>query len=242
MYDSTFSSPCLRAAREKHRFAAGKKHRNGKKHVWQQEKNALQRKKAASAAGKNVSKKSRFAAGKIQSSKKKHLAAAKKHFCSRKNAFWRQREKTARGGKKRVRGKKKTGRGRKKTRSRESPALQPKKSPQRKKYISATGKSSSPFVQWKAQAGNINLSEKMCSAEVRRKPIGTNGVLDEALQREPRVKFQEDSKPLQQGDPLKSFEISSVAAADHFGSKHPPPPSALTFFCPHPHLGEVGAR
>ena len=114
MYDSTFSSPCLRAAREKHRFAAGKKHRNGKKHVWQQEKNALQRKKAASAAGKNVSKKSRFAAGKIQSSKKKHLAAAKKHFCSRKNAFWRQREKTARGGKKRVRGKKKTGRGRKK--------------------------------------------------------------------------------------------------------------------------------
>ena len=31
MYDSTFSSPCLRAAREKHRFAAGKKHRNGKK-------------------------------------------------------------------------------------------------------------------------------------------------------------------------------------------------------------------
>ena len=107
MYDSTFSSPCLRAAREKHRFAAGKKHRNGKKHVWQQEKNALQRKKAASAAGKNVSKKSRFAAGKIQSSKKKHLAAAKKHLCSRKNAFWRQREKTARGGKKRVRGKKK---------------------------------------------------------------------------------------------------------------------------------------
>ena len=45
-------APCLRAAREKHRFAAGKKHRNGKKHVWQQEKNALQREKAVSAAGK----------------------------------------------------------------------------------------------------------------------------------------------------------------------------------------------
>ena len=41
-------APCLRAAREKHRFAAGKKHRNGKKHVWQQDKNALQREKAVS--------------------------------------------------------------------------------------------------------------------------------------------------------------------------------------------------
>ena len=139
-------APCLRAAREKHRFAAGKKHRNGKKHVWQQEKNALQREKAVSAAGKNASKKCRFAAGKIQSSRKKHLAAAQKHLCSRKNAFWRQREKTVRGGKKPVRGKKKTGRGRKKTSSRESPALQPKKLPQRKKYISATGKSSSPHL------------------------------------------------------------------------------------------------
>ena len=138
-------APCLRAAREKHRFAAGKKHRNGKKHVWQQEKNALQREKAVSAAGKNASKKCRFAAGKIQSSRK-HLAAAQKHLCSRKNAFWRQREKTVRGGKKPVRGKKKTGRGRKKTSSRESPALQPKKLPQRKKYISATGKSSSPIA------------------------------------------------------------------------------------------------
>ena len=67
-----------------------------------------------------------------------------KVLCSRKNAFWRQREKIVRGGKKPVRGKKKSGRGRKKTSSRESPALQPKKLPQRKKYISATGKSSSP--------------------------------------------------------------------------------------------------
>ena len=49
-------APCLRAAREKHRFAAGKKHRNGKKHVWQQEKNALQREKAISAAGKTPAK------------------------------------------------------------------------------------------------------------------------------------------------------------------------------------------
>ena len=82
--------------------------------------------------------------GKNSKQQKKHLATAQKHLCSRKNAFWRQREKTVRGGKKLVRGKEKTGRGRKKTSSRESPALQPKKLPQRKKYISATGKSSSP--------------------------------------------------------------------------------------------------
>ena len=163
-------APCLRAACEKHRFAAGNKHRNGKKHVWQQEKNTLQRKKAASAAGKNVSKKCRFAAGKIQSSKKKHLAAEKKHLCSRKNAFWRQRVKTARGGKKPVRGGKKPARGRKKTHSRESPALQPKKSPQRKKYISATGKSSSPIsgapVSSKACAhgSGVSFSESMVSS------------------------------------------------------------------------------
>ena len=116
-----------------------------KKQPSQQEKSCFRSgKKHVSRKKIPLRKKSRFAAGKIQSSKKKHLAAAKKHLCSRKNAFWRQREKTARGGKKRVRGKKKTGRGRKKNRSRESPALQPKKSPQRKKYISATGKSSSP--------------------------------------------------------------------------------------------------
>ena len=70
-------APCLRAAREKHRFAAGKKHRNGKKHVWQQEKNALQREKAVSAAGKNASKKCHFAAGKIQSSRKTPCSSTK---------------------------------------------------------------------------------------------------------------------------------------------------------------------
>ena len=95
--------------------------------------------------------------GKNSKQQKKHLAAAQKHLCSRKNAFWRQREKTVRGGKKPVRGKKKTGRGRKKTSSRESPALQPKKLPQRKKYISATGKSSSPNIEVCANAsGNMS--------------------------------------------------------------------------------------
>ena len=86
-------APCLRAAREKHRFAAGKKHRNGKKHLWQQEKNALQRGKTVSAAGKKRQQKMPLRSGKNSKQQKKHLAAAQKHLCSRKNAFWRQREK-----------------------------------------------------------------------------------------------------------------------------------------------------
>ena len=92
-------APCLRAAREKHRFAAGKKHRNGKKHVWQQEKNALQRKKAASAAGKNVSKKSRFAAGKIQSSRKNTLQQHKSTFAAEKMHFGGSGKKPPEAGK-----------------------------------------------------------------------------------------------------------------------------------------------
>ena len=136
-------APRLRAAREKHRFAAGKKHRNGKKHVWQQEKTPCSG-KSCFRSGKKRLQKVPLRNGKNSKQQKKHLAAAQKHLCSRKNAFWRQREKTVQGGKKPVRGEKKTGRGRKKTSSRESPALQPKKLPQRKKHISATGKSSSP--------------------------------------------------------------------------------------------------
>ena len=77
-------APCLRAAREKHRFAAGKKHRNGKKHVWQQEKNALQREKAVSAAGKKRQQKMPLRSGKNSKQQKKHLAAAQTHLCSRK--------------------------------------------------------------------------------------------------------------------------------------------------------------
>ena len=80
-------APCLRAARQKHRFAAGKKHRNGKEHVWQQEKNALQREKAVSAAGKNASKKCRFAAGKIQSSRKNTLQQHKSTYLQQKKCI-----------------------------------------------------------------------------------------------------------------------------------------------------------
>ena len=93
-------APCLRAAREKHRFAAGKKQRNAKKHVWQQEKNALQREKAVSAAGKNASKKCRFAAGKNQSSRKntlqqhKSTSAAEKYILEAAGKNRPRREKT----------------------------------------------------------------------------------------------------------------------------------------------------
>ena len=86
-------APCLRAAREKNRFAAGKNIGTEKNTFGSRKKNALQREKAVSTAGKNASKKCRFAAGKNSKQQKKDLAAAQKHLCSRKNAFWRQRGK-----------------------------------------------------------------------------------------------------------------------------------------------------
>ena len=92
-------APCLRAAREKHRFAAGKKHRNGKKHVWQQEKNALQREKAVSAAGKKRQQKMPLRSGKNSKQQKKHLAAAQKHLCSRKMHFGGSGKKPSEAGK-----------------------------------------------------------------------------------------------------------------------------------------------
>ena len=92
-------APCLRAAREKHRFAAGKKQRNAKKHVWQQEKNALQREKAVSAAGKNASKKCRFAAGKNQSSRKNTLQQHKSTSAAEKIHFGGSGKKPSEAGK-----------------------------------------------------------------------------------------------------------------------------------------------
>ena len=77
-------APCLRAAREKHRFAAGKKHRNGKKHVWQQEKNALQREKAISAAGKTPAKNA--------ASQREKFKAAEKTPCSSTKAPLQQKK------------------------------------------------------------------------------------------------------------------------------------------------------
>ena len=140
-------APCLRAAREKHRFAAGKKHRNGK-YTFAAGKNRLAAGKSCLRSGKKRQQKMPLRSGKNSKQQKKHLAAAQKHLCSRKMHF-------GGSGKKPVRGKKKTGRGRKKTSSRESPALQPKKLPQRKKYISATGKSSSPKPEFQVEGPRV---------------------------------------------------------------------------------------
>ena len=76
-------APCLCAAREKHR-SAGKKHRNGKKHVWQQEKNALQREKAISAAGKTPAKNA--------ASQREKFKAAEKTPCSSTKAPLQQKK------------------------------------------------------------------------------------------------------------------------------------------------------
>ena len=153
-------APCLRAAREKHRFAAGKNIGTEKTRLAAGKKR-LAAGKSCFRSGKKRQQKMPLRSGKNSKQQKKHLAAAQKHLCSRKNAFWRQREKTVRGGKKPVRGKKKTGRGRRKTSSRESPALQPKKLPQRKKYISATGKSSSPIKTGPPRRHRILCSRSM---------------------------------------------------------------------------------
>ena len=146
-YDSTFSSSLSSRSARKTQVRSRKKQRNGKKTRLAAGKKCLAAGKSCFRSGKKRQQKMPLRSGKKSKQQKKHLAAAQKHLCSRKNTFWRRREKTVRGGKKPVRGKKKTGRGRKKTSSRESPALQPKKLPQRKKYISATGKSSSPRLK-----------------------------------------------------------------------------------------------
>ena len=153
VYDSTFSSSLSSRSARKTQVRSRKKTSERKKTPLAAGKKRLAAGKSCFRSGKKRQQKMPLRSGKNSKQQKKHLAAAQKHLCSRKNAFWRQREKTVRGGKKPVRGKKKTGRGRKKTSSRESPALQPKKLPQRKKYISATGKSSSPVVQLIAAFG-----------------------------------------------------------------------------------------
>ena len=144
VYDSTFSSSLSSRSAGKTQVRSRKKTSERKKTRLAAGKKRLAAGKSCFRSGKKRQQKMPLRSGKNSKQQKKHLAAAQKHLCSRKNTFWRQREKTVRGGKKPVRGKKKTGRGRNKSSSRESPALQPKKLPQRKKYISATGKSSSP--------------------------------------------------------------------------------------------------
>ena len=136
-------APCLRAAREKHRFAAGKNIGT--------EKNTFGSRKKTPCSGKKLFPQREKTPAKNAASQREKFKAAEKTPCSSTKAPLQQKKyildaagKNHPRREKPVRGKKKTGRGRKKTSSRESPALQSKKLPQRKKYISATGKSSSP--------------------------------------------------------------------------------------------------
>ena len=153
-------APCLRAAREKHRFAAGKKHRNGK--------NTLGSRKKTPCSGKKLFPQREKTPAKNAASQREKFKAAEKTPCSSTKAPLQQKKcileaagKNRPRREKPVRGKKKTGRGRKKPSSRESPALQPKKLPQRKKYISATGKSSSPIKTGPPRRHRILCSRSM---------------------------------------------------------------------------------
>ena len=145
VYDSTFSSSLPSRSARKTQVRSRKK-------TSERKKTRLAAGKKRLAAGKSCFRSGKKMPAKNAASQREKFKAAEKTPCSSTKAPLQQKKcileaagKTVRGGKKPVRGKKKTGRGRKKTSSRESPALQPKKLPQRKKYISATGKSSSPY-------------------------------------------------------------------------------------------------
>ena len=77
-------APCLRAAREKHRFAAEKKHRNGKKHVWQQEKTPCSGKKLFPQREKTPAKNA--------ASQREKFKAAEKTPCSSTKAPLQQKK------------------------------------------------------------------------------------------------------------------------------------------------------
>ena len=141
-------APCLRAAREKHRFAAGKKHRNGKKHVWQQEKNAWQREKAVSAAGKTPAKNA--------ASQREKFKAAEKTPCSSTKAPLQQK-KCIFGGS----GKKRSEAGKNPSEARKKPAEAGKK-PAAEKVQLCNPKScrngKNTFPQWEKAAALLLLS------------------------------------------------------------------------------------
>ena len=77
-------APCLRVAREKHRFAAGKKHRNGKKHVWQQEKTPC--------SGKKLFPQQEKTPAKNAASQREKFKAAEKTPCSSTKAPLQQKK------------------------------------------------------------------------------------------------------------------------------------------------------
>ena len=76
-----------------------KKHRNGKKHVWQQEKNALQREKAVSAAGKKRQQKMPLRSGKNSKQQKNTLQQHKSTFAAEKMHFGGSGKKPSEAGK-----------------------------------------------------------------------------------------------------------------------------------------------
>ena len=158
-------APCLRAAREKHRFAAGKKHRNGKKRVWQQEKNALQREKAVSAAGKNASKKCRFAARKIQSSRKNTLQQHKSTFAAEKMHFGGSGKKPSEAGKNPSEARKKPAEAGKKPAAEKVQLCNPKSCRNGKNTFPQREKAAAQFVQRKFSGICFTKDESSCTFE-----------------------------------------------------------------------------
>ena len=136
-------APCLRAAREKHRFAVGKKHRNGKKHVWQQEKTPCSGKKLFPQREKTPAKNA--------ASQREKFKAAEKTPCSSTKAPLQQKKCILEAaGKNRPRREKTRPRQEKNWPRREKNQQQRKSSfatqkvAATEKYISAMEKSSSP--------------------------------------------------------------------------------------------------
>ena len=144
VYDSTFSSSLPSRSAGRTQVRSRKKHRNGK--------NTFGSRKKTPCSGKKLFPQRENTLAKNAASQREKFKAAEKTPCSSTKAPLQQKKCILEAGKNRPRREKtrprqeKTGRGRKKTSSRESPALQPKKLPQREKYVSATGKSSSPLV------------------------------------------------------------------------------------------------
>ena len=91
-------APSLRAAREKHRFAAGK-NIGTEKNTFGSRKKRPAAGKSYFRSGKNASKKCRFAAGKIQSSSKNTLQQHKSTFASEKMHFGGSGKKPSEAGK-----------------------------------------------------------------------------------------------------------------------------------------------
>ena len=136
-------APCLRAAREKHRFAAGKN--IGK------EKNTFGSRKKRPCSGKKLSPQREKTPAKNAASQREKFKAAektpcssKKHLCSRKNAFWRQREKTIRGGKNPSEARKKTAEAGKKHQQQRKPSFATQKVPATEKIHFRNGKKQQP--------------------------------------------------------------------------------------------------